>query len=183
MTHEWLQLLNESLAAENPDRPAVMTLATLSRNGSPRARSVICRAIDDDGTIWITSDARSRKNGQIKTDRRIEAVFWLPTRRLQFRIRGEARLVSAPHRRAVELWKSLSDSTRAMFTWPVPGESCTEPDDAFPATLSSDAPPPESFWAIAIHPRLVDALDLHDHPHRRRRWRRKYEWRAERINP
>ncbi len=183
MTHEWLQRLTEALAAESPDRPAVMTLATLSQNGSPRARLVICRVIDDDGTIWIVSDARSRKNGQVKTDRRVEAVFWLPTRRLQFRIRGEARLIPATHRRALELWKSLSDSTRAMFTWPAPGESRSDSDDAFATILSSDAPPPDSFQAIAIHARLVEELDLTDHPHRRQRWRRKNGWRAELLNP
>jgi pyridoxamine 5'-phosphate oxidase len=183
MTHEWLQLLTEALAVETPDRPMVMTLATLSRNGSPRARSVICRAIDDDGTIWITSDSRSRKNGQIKTDRRVEAVFWLPTRRLQFRIRGEARLIPATHPRAMKLWTSLSDSTRAMFTWPAPGESRGDSDDAFATILSVDALAPDSFQAIAIHARLVESLDLNEHPQRRQRWRRKNGWRAETLNP
>src|SRR5438105_1217406 len=102
MMDEWLNLLRETLKSENADRPAVMTVATLSRNGSPRARCVVCRAIDDDGSIWFVSDARSKKNRQIKLDRHVEAVFWLASLRRQFRIRGEARVVGASDPRTIE---------------------------------------------------------------------------------
>src|SRR5207248_52820 len=70
---------------------------------------VVCRAIDDDGSIWFVSDARSKKNRQIKLDRRVEAVFWLPNLKLQFRIRGEARVVGASEPRTIELWQALPD--------------------------------------------------------------------------
>jgi pyridoxamine 5'-phosphate oxidase len=181
--NEWLNLLRESLASESADRPAVMTLATLSRNGSPRARCVVCRAIDDDGSIWFVSDARSKKNQQIKLDRRVEAVFWLANLKRQFRIRGEARVIGAPEPRAIELWKHLPDSTRAMFAWPAPGEPRQSSDDSFRTSLSVDVSPPATFEAIAIHPSLVETLDLNEHPHRRLRFRRKHGWGAEQINP
>jgi PPOX class probable FMN-dependent enzyme len=183
MMQEWVNLLKESLATENQNRPSVMILATLSRNGSPRARSIVCRAIDDDGTIWFVSDSRSKKNAQIRNDRRVEVVFWLPALRRQLRIRGEVRVIDANAPRRIELWKSLSDETRAMFTWPAPGEDRVDRDNAFAKSLPSDAGPASTFEAIAIHPRLVEQLDLDDHPHARRQWRRKNAWRAERINP
>src|SRR4051812_12252625 len=105
MTHEWVKNLREAIGRYG-DRPTLMTLATLSRNGSPRARSVICRGIDEDGTIWLVSDSRSKKNGQIAMDRRVEIVAWLSVSRLQFRLRGEARIVRSDEPRAVEIWKS-----------------------------------------------------------------------------
>jgi pyridoxamine 5'-phosphate oxidase len=178
---EWLNLLRESLASESADRPAVIVLATLSRNGSPRARCVVCRAIDDDGSIWFVSDARSKKNQQIKLDRRVEAVFWLANLKRQFRIRGEARVIGASDPRAVELWQALPDVTRAMFTWPAPGEPLQ--NTSFLTSLSADASPPQTFEAIAIHPSFVEVLDLNEHPHRRQRFRRKNGWRAEQVNP
>jgi pyridoxamine 5'-phosphate oxidase len=183
MIQECVNLLRDALATENKDRPPVMILATLSRNGSPRARSLVCRAIDDNGTVWFVSDSRSKKNAQIRNDRRVEAVFWLPMLRRQFRIRGEARVIDPNDPRRVELWKSLSDATRAMFTWPTPGEKRSDSDEAFTKMLPTDAAPASFFEAIAIHPRLVEELDLSDHPHARRHWRRKDGWLAEPINP
>jgi hypothetical protein len=56
-------------------------------------------------------------------------------------------------------------------------------DDAFAKSVSADMPPPASFEAIAIHPSIVEALDLNEHPHRRERWKRKGGWRRERLNP
>src|SRR2546430_4152287 len=145
MMDEWLNLLRESLRSDSADGPAVMTLATLSRNGSPRARCVVCRAIDDDGSIWFVSDSRSKKNQQIKLDRRIEAVFWFPNLKRQFRIRGEARVIGATEPRAIELWRDLSDSIRAMFAWPTPGEPRQLADDSFITSLSADLPTLPSF--------------------------------------
>ena len=85
--HEWITRLRNAIEQENSDRPQVMTLATVSRKGSPRARSVICRKISDDGDIWITSDARSKKGEQIRKDQRVELVLWLPRVRRQYRLR------------------------------------------------------------------------------------------------
>jgi pyridoxamine 5'-phosphate oxidase len=177
--HEWVNLLRSAVESTSP---AVMVLATLSRNGSPRARSVVCRTIDDDGTIWFVSDSRTAKSRQIKLDRRVETVLWFANLRRQFRIRGEARVVLGSDRRARQMWQALPDATRAMFTWPSPGDPLAAAD-AFAASLSADSPSPQSFEAIAIHPTLVEELDLNPHPHRRTRWRRKKQWAAERINP
>jgi pyridoxamine 5'-phosphate oxidase len=179
---EWLKLLRESLTKENSDCPSIMTLATASRNGSPRARSVVCRLIDDDGEIWFVSDARSKKNAQIRLHRKVEAVFWLPNSRRQYRIRGEARIVTTDDSQTTALWRGLADATRAMFSWPEPG-AMKSMNAYFPREIGSDAAPPSTFQAIAIHPMLIEALDLTTHPHRRRRWRRRNKWATEELNP
>ena len=117
--HEWVKLLRDAIAAEG-DRPTVMALATVSRNGSPRVRNVVCRRIDDDGVLWFVSDARSRKNQQIRLRRTVEVVFWMPLAKRQLRIRGEARIVPHDGLKAVELWRALPDHTRLLFAWPAP---------------------------------------------------------------
>lgn len=180
---EWLNRLNEALKREYVDRPVVMTLATVSRSGAPRARSVICRKIDEHGTIWLVSDSRSKKNSQIRRHRRVELVIWLPSARTQFRIRGKARVVKAAKPAAQALWRSLSDAARALFLWPEPGQRRIEPDTAFPASVSARQMPPETFQAIAIFPRWVEELDLRTHPHQRKRWRGKRDWALEIVNP
>jgi pyridoxamine 5'-phosphate oxidase len=179
---EGLTLLKDALAKENPDRPSIMTLATMSRNGSPRARSVVCRLIDDDGTIWFVSDARSKKNQQILAHKSIEAVFWLPSLKRQYRIRGQARIATIDDPHTKSLWRELPDATRAMFFWPTSGAPKSVDVD-FPNQISSEVELPPTFQAIAIHPTLAEELDVTMHPHRRRRWRRKNQWLAEELNP
>ncbi|HEX3358827.1 MAG TPA: pyridoxamine 5'-phosphate oxidase family protein [Tepidisphaeraceae bacterium] len=180
---EWLTQLKETIEAAREDGQIVMTLATLSRNGSPRARAVVLRAVEEDGSIWFVSDARSKKNQQIQLDRRVEAVIWFAEARLQYRVRGEARVIESSDPRCAALWKQLSDATRAMFTWPTPGERRDALPEHFAAELSVDAAIPATFQAIAIHPTLVEETNLNPHPHRRRRWRRKTGWVEEELNP
>jgi len=183
MIDEWLNLLRNATRDEFADRPVLMTLATVSRNQRPRARMIVCRAIDDDGTIWIIADARSRKNRQIRDEPRVEILFWLPSLRRQFRIRGKAAIERSNHPRSMHLWKSIPDATRAMFTWPTPGDQRAMNNEAFARSLPADAIAPEYFEAIAIHPTFVEELDLNPHPHRRRRWRHKCKWITEELNP
>jgi pyridoxamine 5'-phosphate oxidase len=159
--HEWITRLRKAIEQENSDRPLVMTLATVSRKGSPRARSVICRKITDEGDIWITSDARSKKGEQIQRNRRVELVIWLPTVRRQYRLRGKAHIISAEDSTAKELWAGLSDASKAMFFWHSVGEQ------------RPTASPPDTFEAIAICPTRVEELDLTVEPHRVWRWSEK----------
>ncbi len=67
-------------------------LATIDRNGAPRVRSVICRKISADGSVWAISDGRSEKNEQLKASPHAEMCFWLPGRREQFRVGGSVKV-------------------------------------------------------------------------------------------
>jgi pyridoxamine 5'-phosphate oxidase len=180
---EWLKQFNELVEAAKADGPVILTLATLSRNGSPRARAVVLRSVEEDGSIWVVSDGRSKKNQQIRLDRRVETVFWLADARIQYRIRGEARVIESSDPRSALLWSQLSDATRAMFTWPEPGVRRDRLPEHFATELPPESPMPATFQAIAIHPTLVEETNLNPHPHRRRRWRRKTGWAEEEVNP
>src|SRR3954463_5584412 len=119
---EWVGELTRALSEEFGEQPLVCTLATVDKAGAPRARSVICRKVGSDGSLIITSDGRKEKNEQVKAVPQGEVVFWLPKLRGQLRLFGAMKRTSDgrdPMR--AEIWKLLSDSTRAMFFWPSPG--------------------------------------------------------------
>ena len=180
MLADWLESLRHGVEEEFGDRPRLVTLATATRGGSPRARMCVCRSIDDEGTHLFVSDARSEKNQQLRARQEAEVVHWLPGRRLQFRLRGAAAPAAGIEHR---VWAGLSDATRAMFFWPPPGSPRVEGAGAFPQAVSSDVEPPAAFEVIAFIPMEVERLDLNPHPHDRRRWAMARDWQEEWLNP
>lgn len=183
---EWVEELRSALADEFGDEPQVCTLATVDKNGAPRARSVICRKVSPEGSLCIVSDARSEKNEQLKAVPQAEVVFWLPVRREQFRLLGSVRIASGnlndPAR--LEAWQGLSDEARALFFWPAPGSRRTETPSAFAEKVEASTSPPPQFELIVLRPRRVEHLQLSAHPHRRRRWMLAGKWSAAaEVNP
>ena len=177
----WLPEFEAALADEYDHKPRIAALATLD-GGSPRVRNVVCRRVDADGTVWVASDARSGKNAQLRGCPEAEVAFWLPRRRDQWRLAGTASIL--PAERALDLWRSMSESARALFDWPPPGAP-RDPDpdaDAFPTT-PRPGPPPANFEAIGLSPLVVEHLDLNPHPHRRRRWEAADGWVERTLNP
>ncbi len=182
---DWLVELNAALGAVQRAGPLIATLATVDEAGRPRARSVVCRRIDDDGSAWIASDARSDKNEQVREDRWAELVVWLPQPRQQFRLAGEVYVLGPddPSGRRRALWDGLTDASRSLFVWPPPGAKREANPAAFPEGVAATVEPPESFEILILRPSLVEQLDLQPHPHRRRRWRATRAWEAEELNP
>jgi pyridoxamine 5'-phosphate oxidase len=181
---EWLDELRAAVEREFAAAPVVMMLATVNPSGSPHARCLVCRRIDDDGRIYAATDARSEKNAQLRGDRRSELAFWMPKIRMQMRIAGEAQIVAFPENEALrkEIWRQLSDETRSQYFWPTPGIAADD-DDAFAQAVAADVAPPRNFEVLIIQPKQVDRLWLDSHPHRRRIWRADTNWSGVNINP
>src|SRR5689334_16169437 len=120
---EWHSMLSQSLQAEYGPRPNVGTLATVDPGGMPRARAVVCRRLAEDGSAYITSDARSGKSQEARANPHAELVFWLPSRREQFRLWGEVERIGpgSSDPELAEAWIQLPAVTRATFFWPQPG--------------------------------------------------------------
>ena len=177
---DWVGELTAALQDEFGDRPHVCTMATVDKNGAPRARSVVCRKVGADGSLWIASDARSEKNEHLKAIPQAEIVFWLSGRREQFRILGSVKILggSANEPARVDVWKTLSDSARALFSWPSPGAKRIDPPEAFAKETGSATPPPTQFEVVIVRPRRVEQLQLTAHPHRRRKWMLAGNWSA-----
>ncbi|WP_428938947.1 pyridoxamine 5'-phosphate oxidase family protein [Fontivita pretiosa] len=181
---QWLDELGNSVRREFGDSPKLMVLATVDRSGAPHARMVVCRRIDEEGRLYVATDARTEKAAQLRGERRVEAVFWLPSQQTQFRISGEAKIVAFAEDETLrrQLWRELNDQARAMFFWPTPGIARST-DDVFAQAVSADVPPPQAFEVLIIEPRQVDRLSLDSHPHRRRVWRADAKWAPVDVNP
>jgi hypothetical protein len=186
--NNWISELKTNLATEFDKRPAVATLATVNavRSGSQAdARSVVVRDLLEDGTLIITSDARSEKNSQLRSNPSATLVFWLPTLRWQCIVRADATIFGPDASDAMRLqqWQKLSDATRAMFTWPVPGE-VFDPSIGFSRKVGANDNPPESFEVLMLNPLAVETLDVWEHPHRRVMWDKAGGgWMSRVVNP
>jgi pyridoxamine 5'-phosphate oxidase len=175
---DWLTEFRAVLKRQPPG-PLIMTLATVDA-GAPRARSVICREIGDDGRLWFTTDSRSQKVREIQEAGFAEAVYWSAATRDQFRFHGP---IAIDTQEADRHWRALTDATRATFHWPPPGEK-RDPDPAhFPSAASADSPVSSHFALLVIRPTDVERLTLIPHPHRRRRWLARDGWAATELNP
>jgi pyridoxamine 5'-phosphate oxidase len=177
--------LRESLGGEGIDRPWIAALATIGQQHYPHVRHIICRQIDDEGILWIASDARSEKNQQIRSNPSVELAFWLPAARQQYRIGGDAEIFGSQrdHPLREMLWRSFTDSTRALFHWPHPGAPRTQGERAFVGGVKGHSPVSPALELICVRPAQVDLLELGYLPHRRRRWRGDAQWIAEELNP
>jgi hypothetical protein len=69
-----------------------------------------------------------------------------------------------------------------MFFWPEPGQ-VRQAGAEFRAAAGAEIPPPASFVVLALRPAEVEALELNEAPHRRRRWRAVNNWSMELLNP
>lgn len=199
---EWVEALRAGFAAEFGTGPKVVTLATVEDGGVPRARSVVCRDVTDDGMLLVASDRRSEKNGQVRSCPPAEICVWLPTQRRQFRVRGMVSVLSAAgtvkwygYERATDerrirafrerMWSELSEESRALFFWPHPGEMLVREPALFPKAVRTGLPP-DNFEVLCMSTNTVELLDLRPHPHRRVRWMRDRDtphWEVGEYNP
>ena len=175
----WIESCETS--AEQNSGPLLLALATVDGERTPRVRYVVCREIQMDGSLLITTDARSHKHGQLLANPKSEAACWLPATREQFRFAGTVQIVRSADPIRLEAWRKLSDSTRATFFWPHPGKA-RSPDADFPK--QSDAPlPPDCFEVLLLHPTTVDRLQTAPQPHRRTIWSLDQVWTEVEVNP
>ena len=180
----WLAELRE--AKETVHGPTLVYLATLGKNGSPRVRTLVVRGVEEDGSLLSCSDARSDKDDQLKSDPRAEGVLWFEEPKVQFRLRGECRVVSVgddDDALRERVWKKLKDSGRMLFAWPEPGGPRAD-DSQFVEGVGEDAAVPDNFEVLRLSAAEVDRLDLSQTPHRRTIWTPDGgEWSGREVNP
>lgn len=181
---QWIEELLAALDRGYGSAPRIMVLATVDRSGGPHARCVVCRKIDEEGRIYLGADARTQKNANLRGNPKTELVVWLPSIEIQFRITGEAAIVSYPADEPLrkEIWRSMSHEARSTLFWPTPGIAAAT-DDAFAQAVSAEVPPPQTFEVVIITPKQVDRLSLDSHPHRRKVWRADAQWAGVDVNP
>jgi pyridoxamine 5'-phosphate oxidase len=143
-------------------------------------RTLVFRGWAGRTALDLLTDGRSANPAELATEPTVELCWLLRRARCQFRLRGE--LIDLP----LELERSerqghggsLTPGGRALWSWPAPGAPL-QADAPFPAELADDAPMPAHFRLLRIALEQVELLELRDHPHQRRRWRRRNGWSEE----
>ena len=120
--HAWLR---EAIAAEVPE-PTAMTLATASAAGSPSARIVLLKALDERGFVFYTNYA-SRKGEELSARPRAALAFFWKELERQVRVEGTVEKVSAaesdeyfairPLGSRIGAWASTQSATIESRQW------------------------------------------------------------------
>ena len=144
---------------------------------------MICRCLDEDGRLWLTTDSRSAKHAELSLRSNAAAAAWFPATREQFRFEGRVEMLgeSSVGLERAKVWRTLTAETRATFQWPRPGEPRASDGEFVKSNEALD--PPASFGVLLLRPEKVEHLNLKTHPHQRRCWRRDGQWSVRELNP
>jgi pyridoxamine 5'-phosphate oxidase len=110
---QFSQWLNAALNHEQIDEPNVMTIATVDGDGSPSARVVLLRELDERGFVFF-SNYESRKGIELRANPHIAAVFHWPQLQRQVRIEGTAELIESAKSDAYFAGRPLSSQMGAI---------------------------------------------------------------------
>ena len=118
--HAWLR---EALAAEVPE-PTAMTLATVDDEGSPSARIMLLKALDERGFVFYTN-YESRKGRELAANARAALLFFWPELERQVRVEGTVERVSEAESDAYFASRPLASRIGAWASpqsQPIPGK-------------------------------------------------------------
>jgi len=177
--HPWAADLNDlyaqvwtRLARGVRDRRAPTrhpTLATVTPEGKPQARTVVLRAADKStGTLDIHTDLQSSKVVDLRATPFAALHVWDTAAHLQMRLEVTATILTGPD--VAALWAEVPDGSRQSYgSLPAPGQPIAE---ALGYAKQSN---PASFAVLRLTVQTVDALHLGAH-HRRARFDRDAGW-------
>ncbi len=145
------------------------TLATVTPEGRPKARTVVLRAADKSaGTLDIHTDLRSAKVGDLRATPFAALHVWDTSAHLQLRL--EARVTILIGKEVATIWAAVPATSRLSYgSTPAPGQPIAQ---ALDYTKIPDA---GSFVVLRLQITAVDALHLGPN-HRRARFDQKNEW-------
>lgn len=152
------------------------TLATVSPDGWPEARTVVLRAADPaTATLDLHTDLRSAKVAALRAKPHAALHIWDQTAHLQIRITADVTILTGDPVAAT--WAKVPEaSRRAYATTPSPGQ-------AIPTALAYRAESDQTFFAVLRC--TVQSMDiLHLGPeHRRAAFDRATNWAGSWLSP
>ncbi len=145
------------------------TLATVTPEGRPQARTVVLRAADKAaGTLDIHTDLRSAKVGDLRVTPFAAVHVWDATAHLQLRLEAQVTLLTGPDVAAI--WASVPAVSRLSYgSTPAPGLPIAQ---ALDYTKAADA---GSFVVLRFRVETIDAVHL-GQDHRRAQFDRGDDW-------
>ncbi len=143
----WILDVRRRLQAEFGGNPWLCVMATVSPDGAPTARCMVCREVDRDGRVLFVSDRRTRKDDHLRNNPASEICFWLPTERVQIRLSGRVTVMDAETDTFLRQtwWDRLPSENRQIFGAPA---------------HDLDPPMPVTFELLTLSPDLVEVQDL-----------------------
>ena len=90
---EWLERWTKEAEEAGEIEPTAMSLSTVSIDGAPRARFVLCKGVSENGILFFTNLDSSKAN-EISSDPRASIAFHWPILNRQVRIEGRLQKTS-----------------------------------------------------------------------------------------
>ena len=145
------------------------TLATVTSDGKPQARTVVLRAADKTtGTLDIHTDLQSSKVADLRATTFAALHVWDTGAHLQMRLEATVTILTGPD--VAALWAEVPDASRQSYgSLPAPGRPIAHALDY------AKQPDAESFAVLRMTVQTIDALHLGAH-HRRARFDRDGRW-------
>lgn len=163
----WLRLTRGVVDRHAPARHP--TLATVSPDGMPKARTVVLRAADKTaGTLDIHTDLRSGKVLDLRANPFAALHVWDASAHLQLRL--ESRVTILTGRDVAATWQGVPETSQGAYgSTPAPGQQIAQALDYMKAV------DPACFVVLRHEILTVDALHLGPN-HRRARFDRNTAW-------
>ena len=145
------------------------TLATVSREGRPEARTVVLRAVDAaGGTLDIHTDTLSAKVAELCANPFAALHVWDSGAHLQIRLEADVTILTGLD--VAALWARVPDAARTAYGGsPAPGGPLAD------ALAYDKTPDPARFAVVRLQVRAMDVLHLGP-DHRRARFVRADGW-------
>lgn len=152
------------------------TLATVTPDGRPRARTVVLRRADASaGTLDVHTDLESPKVAELRATPFAALHVWDGSAHLQ--IRAEVEVMIASGQEVADIWAGVPQTSRSSYGGtPGPGISIA---DSLDYAKHSD---PNRFAVLQLHILTLDILHLGP-VHRRARFERHSAWQGEWLAP
>jgi PPOX class probable FMN-dependent enzyme len=166
-------------------------LGTVRENGRPAVRTMVFRGfLGETHQPIFATDLRSTKAREIEHSPWVEACWYFPLTREQFRLGGTASLFGpdASHpllrQTRLEVWREMSEPSRLSYTWPAPG-STREPSVPFPTAPPDPDEPLPQYGLLVLDVKEVDHLELEGNPQHRWHYIRDghNRWSGVEVNP
>ena len=170
----WLRLVRGVADRHAPARHP--TLATVTPEGLPHARTVVLRHADaGSGTLHVHTDLHSAKVAELLATLFAALHVWDRSAHLQIRVEADVTIASGED--VADIWARVPQSSRAAYGGtPSPGSPIV---DSLDYTPGAD---PDRFAVLRFRVVALDVLHLVTN-HRRARFERSSEWKGEWLAP
>jgi pyridoxamine 5'-phosphate oxidase len=172
--HAWKRLVRGVHDRQAPARHP--TLATVSPEGLPKARTVVLRAADPlQGRLEIHTNLHSSKIADLMATPVAALHVWDSGSRLQIRVEADVKIASGAD--VAARWARVPAQSRTAYS------SSHWPGHAIADALAYDnQPDPAVFAVVYLDVRTLDLLHLGVH-HRRARFQREDHWVGQWLAP